>query len=466
MQSRVLQWLLRLLMVALAASLAGCETNTLGYVEDSTTDRVAEGRNGRIADLFGPCGPRHEGAGSYYFEQTMQWTPDGAHLVFDHLGTILVVDREGTRLRTLVDVAPRYPMWKREPSVYFPHGIYFDVSPDGARVVYTSCEFRREAPHVDPERGQDYYDYEIVVINLDGTGKRRLTRNAEFEHYPVWSPDGKRIAAIGEEIITISADGTEVRQGVALTTYVMRRESTTDVAVDAEMSDVRQGEAIPTPSLREKAYYVTLVQAPPQWSADGEYLAIMAAYEGVRLYTIRTDGSDWRRVAGTVVGEAPHLAQSFRSLRGPVLPMWSPDGELLAFVMADEEGEPAGVYTVRPDGSDRFQVLEGQGTGWHVSQVLWSPDGSELLIGSDSHFFLVARDGSNARRVELATPLAKAWRVGAWSPDGERIAIYVPGEFHLRLPPQIYTITREGTDLRALVKRGEDGFLAPANSSQ
>ena len=43
------------------------------------------------------------------------------------------------------------------------------------------------------------YNYEISrTINLDGYGQRRLTENVLSDHYPVWSPDGSRIAFICE----------------------------------------------------------------------------------------------------------------------------------------------------------------------------------------------------------------------------------------------------------------------------
>ena len=150
----------------------------------------------------------------------------------------------------------------------------------------------------------------------------------------------------------------------------------------------------------------------------------------------------------------------------PVVSSWSPEGEYLAFAMADEERKIAGIYTARRDGTDLTQVLAPQRPEWNVSLVIWSPDGSELLVGSDSLFFIVRRDGSNVRRVKLATPLDRPWRVGAWSPDGTRVAIYVPGDPYDNIPPVLYTVARDGTDLRSLVTIDADGNLAPANPPQ
>ncbi len=43
-------------------------------------------------------------------------------------------------------------------------------------------------------RGKDVDSYEIFVMNIDGSGVRRLTRNGVLDTSPTWSPDGRQIA--------------------------------------------------------------------------------------------------------------------------------------------------------------------------------------------------------------------------------------------------------------------------------
>ena len=60
-------------------------------------------------------------------------------------------------------------------------------------------------------------DYEIFVMNADGTEVRQLTDNDHDDEFAQWSPDGDSIAFQSDrdgdlEIFVMNADGTEVRQ--------------------------------------------------------------------------------------------------------------------------------------------------------------------------------------------------------------------------------------------------------------
>ena len=72
-----------------------------------------------------------------------------------------------------------------------------NFSPDGRRIVFTS---RRDR------------DYEIYVMNADGSEQRRLTHSRGIDMNPVFSPDGRRIAFTSNrdgnyEIYVMDADG-------------------------------------------------------------------------------------------------------------------------------------------------------------------------------------------------------------------------------------------------------------------
>jgi len=87
-----------------------------------------------------------------------------------------------------------------------------DWSPDGRTIIFTS--------HATTDNHTNAVSAEIYALSADGAGKpRRLTSNKDEERAPSWSPDGKRIVFCCRrgskpdfDICVMNADGTgEVR---------------------------------------------------------------------------------------------------------------------------------------------------------------------------------------------------------------------------------------------------------------
>ena len=144
----------------------------------------------------------------------------------NHVRWGIWVDAKGTAVRKIVDADPGEGGRLGRGQ----YGHYADVSPDGSRIVYSTCEYT----YFDHDKGRRRYNrgYEIAAVNVDGSDQQRLTDNVHFENYPVSSPDGNRIAFIAHsddsrwayyfqkpshyetynsEIFTRSADGTDER---------------------------------------------------------------------------------------------------------------------------------------------------------------------------------------------------------------------------------------------------------------
>ncbi len=194
---------------------------------------------------FFACGPAHEQPSLEL--HSLHWTADSNHLIFDFAKSgIWTVDAQGRQLRKIVDANPH--------EFYFMFGFHADLSPDGNQIIYSSCEFRTERGIQSYTERRDY-NYEIAVIDLDGTGQQRLTANYHHDHYPVWSPDGSRIAFLANpkevvdismrfaELYTMAADGSDVLLVASTLRKVIReRYVTWHTPAELSLESMQQGE--------------------------------------------------------------------------------------------------------------------------------------------------------------------------------------------------------------------------------
>jgi Tol biopolymer transport system component len=105
------------------------------------------------------------------------WSPDGRRIAFataraDPTGNDLwLMDADGTHPRPLVQQngIDEYPVW----------------SPDGSRLAF-GCTLGRVLP-------SQVGDFEVCVVNADGSGLRRITDAAGISAAGGWSPDGRRV---------------------------------------------------------------------------------------------------------------------------------------------------------------------------------------------------------------------------------------------------------------------------------
>ena len=266
---------------------------------------------------------------------------------------------------------------------------------------------------------------------------------------PQWTPDGAAILFAsardrqsGYEVFVVASDGSE-----PLNSFGDRGVAGFQLAPDG--SHIAHGTGQIEVSALDRSGRRRLTKGPdkdhsPLWSPDGEYIAfgrsgedrcrlLFFTHNASGLYTMKSDGSDVRRIASTYRGVME----------------WSQDGRL-AFVTE------RALHTVKANGRDRRTVynLPEESKGSPIDNHAWSRDGRLAFVGFledergvlQQAVYAVGANGSDLTSVygpQQEKELSLASNL-AWSPDGRRIAFLVRVGGAVKL----YTIGHDGSDHR------------------
>ncbi|NJP06644.1 MAG: hypothetical protein HC837_13945 [Chloroflexaceae bacterium] len=247
-------------------------------------------------------------------------------------------------------------------------------------------------------------NFEIYVMQANGTNLVNITNNPWDDWHPVWSPDGRRIAFISNR------DGQNEHNDI----YIMNSDG-------SEMRMLTNNEP------------GTFFNSP-DWSPDGTRLAFglgqaQAGVETFDIYVMTLDGA-----------ELINLTRDPTSFNGH--PTWSPDGKRIAFV-SDRAGNDD-IFVMHADGSGVRNLSNHPA---HDFDPSWSPDGRYLVFDSDrdsaagafsAEIYRMERDGSDQTRLTFDSALSGS---PSWSPEGDRI-VFVSGPI---AESQIYVMHIDGT---------------------
>ena len=236
------------------------------------------------------------------------------------------------------------------------HGAFKSSRSRATRTPKAQEQEVKPANHTTPQRGRIAFasdrdgDFEIYVMNPDGSGQTRITNEPTDDISPVWSADGERLAFVSyrdgnAEIYVMTSSGGNVTR------------LTNNPADDLD----------------------------PAWSPDGRLIAFTSGRDNTdEIFVMNADGSNQRNLSNNREGDDNQ-------------PAWSPTGMSLAF--ASNRDENVEIYVISADGSNQRNFTNNPATDsnptWSPMRITFQSDRDSVPNMPETNFEIYSINGAN-----------------------------------------------------------------------
>ncbi|MDW3196541.1 MAG: amidohydrolase family protein [Cytophagales bacterium] len=378
------------------------------------------------------------------------WSPDGKKIAFqaywDGNWHIYTVNTDGTGIKQMTsgEFDHREPHWSPDGTT-----LAFSSDRNGnydiwtlqivseQMVPVTSADGNESGPSWSPDGKELAYvkemdgNFELVKRSaISGASTSLYTASGKLTGAS-WSPDGnqllinehkdvtatlKQVDAESQEVKTVSSEGEDV--------FPFRHSWMSDGSLIYTASGnmyqlSAQGEKQTIPF----SVKVELDRTPYQRKKRDFDDAAPQLAKGIVYPSISPDGESVLFVAlqDLWIKTGPDLVQLTDDAAVQWLPIWSPDGQQIAY-SSDKDGS-FGIWTMDADGSDANKVLA---TGSSVSGMTWSPDGKTIAFTKSygpRFGTLNLLDLATGEQKRLGAGVGSSVGTPTWSPDGKIVAL-------------------------------------------